>query len=95
MTNYSIAKAWLQAFYEHDLEKLLSLYDDQAEHFSPKLKIRNPETSGIIKGKNAMRIWWQDAFDRLPDLIYEEKNQRSLQYHFFSFATAANQWQIH
>ena len=73
MNNYSIAKAWLQAFNEHNLEKLLSLYDDQAEHFSPKLKIRKPETSGIIKGKVAMRIWWQDTFDRLPDLIYKEK----------------------
>ena len=73
MTNSLIAKAWLQAFNDHDLEKLLSLYDDQAEHFSPKLKIRKPETNGIIKGKDAMRTWWQNAFDRLPDLIYQEK----------------------
>ncbi|MEQ9591193.1 MAG: nuclear transport factor 2 family protein [Cyclobacteriaceae bacterium] len=66
-----IAKQWFAAFNAHDLEKLLSLYDDNAEHFSPKLKIRLPETRGLIKGKSAMRSWWQDSFDRLPTLKYE------------------------
>lgn len=72
MTAYEIAKKWLEAFNNHDLETLLALYDDHAEHFSPKLKIRRPETNGLIKGKTSMRVWWQDAFDRLPGLIYRE-----------------------
>lgn len=74
MTNHQIAKQWLQAFNEHDLEKLLALYDENAIHFSPKLKIRKPETKGLIKGKSAMRLWWQDALERLPQLNYQEKN---------------------
>ncbi len=69
--NKQIAIKWFQAFNEHHLENLLSLYDDNAEHFSPKLKIRKPETQGLIKGKSALREWWQDAFDRLPSLQYE------------------------
>ena len=69
--NKKIAFNWFEAFNEHDLEKLLSLYIDTAEHFSPKLKIRKPETNGLIKGKKALREWWQDAFDRLPTLKYE------------------------
>ena len=73
MNHSLIAKIWLQAFNEHDLEKLLALYDNDAVHYSPKLKIRIPESNGIIKGKDAMRIWWQDAFDRLPELTYSEK----------------------
>ena len=71
MTNAQITKQWLQAFNEHNLEKLLSLYDNNAIHFSPKLKIRKPETNGLIKGKEAMRLWWQDAFDRFPELFYQ------------------------
>ncbi len=71
--NKQIASAWFEAFNEHDLEKLLSLYNDNAQHFSPKLKIRQPETQGLIKGKQALREWWQDAFDRLPSLQYEVK----------------------
>lgn len=69
--NKHIASTWFEAFNEHNLEKLLSLYDDKAQHYSPKLKIRQPETKGLIKGKDALRTWWQDAFDRLPSLQYE------------------------
>jgi ketosteroid isomerase-like protein len=67
----SIAFKWFDAFNNHNLEQLLSLYDDDAEHFSPKLKIRKPETQGLVKGKQALRDWWQDAFDRLPTLHYK------------------------
>ena len=47
------------------------MYDDQAIHFSPKLKIRQPETEGLIRGKAALRQWWKDSFDRLPTLRYQ------------------------
>ncbi len=66
-----IAFKWFDAFNSHNLEQLLSLYDDEAEHFSPKLKIRKPETNGLVSGKQALREWWQDAFDRLPTLHYK------------------------
>ena len=65
-----IAERWFAAFNAHDLEALLSLYADDAQHFSPKLKIRQPETEGWVKGKDALRNWWQDSFDRLPTLQY-------------------------
>jgi len=66
-----IAIKWFDAFNAKSLDKLLELYDDEAQHFSPKLKIRQPETNGLIIGKEAMRVWWQDAFDRLPTLHYK------------------------
>jgi ketosteroid isomerase-like protein len=69
--NLEIAKSWFQAFNEHNLENLLALYDDNAEHYSPKLKIHQPDTNGLVKGKAALRTWWQDAFDRLPTLHYK------------------------
>lgn len=69
--NKQIASKWFAAFNEHHLENLLSLYHENANHYSPKLKIRQPETKGLIKGKPALRSWWQDAFDRLPSLKYE------------------------
>ena len=65
-----IAHQWFDAFNEHDIEKLLALYHDDAEHYSPKLKVRRPETWGLIMGKDALRDWWQDAFYRLPTLRY-------------------------
>jgi len=69
--NLSIAHAWFEAFNTHNLEKLLSLYDDDAEHFSPKLKIKHPETNGLVKGQNALSTWWQEAFEKLPSLHYK------------------------
>lgn len=69
--NLSIAHSWFEAFNSHNLEKLLSLYDDDAEHYSPKLKTRFPETKGLVSGKNKLRNWWQDAFEKLPTLHYK------------------------
>jgi limonene-1,2-epoxide hydrolase len=69
--NLSIAMLWFEAFNAHNLDKLVSLYDDEAEHFSPKLKIRHPETKGLVTGKEALRAWWQDSFERLPTLHYK------------------------
>lgn len=66
----SIAFKWFEAFNNHDLDRLLSLYDDRAVHFSPKLKARHPETKGLISGKQALQAWWRDAFDRIPSLHY-------------------------
>lgn len=69
----SIAFRWFEAFNNKQLDKLLSLYEHDAEHYSPKLKIRKPETNGLIVGVEAMRVWWQDAFDSIPSLKYELK----------------------
>jgi predicted SnoaL-like aldol condensation-catalyzing enzyme len=67
----NIATQWFKAFNNHNLEALLNLYDDNAEHYSPKLKIHQPNTNGLIIGKNALRNWWADAFSRLPNLHYK------------------------
>lgn len=69
-----IAIKWFDAFNNKKLENLLDLYDENAEHFSPKLKIRQPETEGFVKGRTAMGAWWQDAFDRLPTLNYKVRS---------------------
>lgn len=82
----AIAQKWFEAFNEHDLEKLLKLYDEEARHYSPKLKIRQPETKGLVQGKAQLRAWWTDAFNRLPTLYYEvtaltaDKNSIFMEY---------------
>lgn len=68
--NIAISVAWFDAFNHKDLEQLLSLYHDDARHYSPKLKILQPATQGMVAGKAALRAWWQDAFNRLPTLEY-------------------------
>jgi ketosteroid isomerase-like protein len=67
----AIARRWLDCFARQDLEGLLALYTDDAVHTSPKIRVRHPETGGVLRGKPALRAWWADAFARIPDLSYE------------------------
>ena len=67
----TIARKWFDAFNTQNLEQLLALYSEDARHFSPKLKLRSPETTGLIIGKAALRNWWADCFERLPTLKYQ------------------------
>ncbi len=69
----ALARAWLAAFNERALDRLLALYADDASHFSPKLLARRPETKGLVSGTAALRDWWADCFERLPDLRYAER----------------------
>lgn len=71
MTHEEIAKQWFAAFNQHNLENLLALYHNDAAHYSPKLKLRQPETNGLVTGKAALRAWWHDALHRLPTLHYK------------------------
>ena len=75
--NETIAVKWFSAFNNHDLKSLIGLYDDDAKHYSPKLKIKYPETHGLIFGKEALRKWWKEAFEKNPDLRYEIKSLTS------------------
>lgn len=68
-----MARAWLARFNARDLDGLLALYADDAVHVSPKLRARQPETQGEICGRAALATWWSDAFQRLPQLRYEER----------------------
>ncbi|TRW21102.1 nuclear transport factor 2 family protein [Flavobacterium zepuense] len=79
-----IAMQWFDAFNNRQLDRLLNLYAVDAEHFSPKLKVRKPETNGLVKGHGAMREWWQDSFDRLPTLQYKVKTLTANNYRVFS-----------
>ena len=69
-----VARAWLDRFNARDLDGLLALYADDAVHLSPKLRDRQPQTRGEIRGKTALRAWWQDAMERLPGLRYDEQH---------------------
>jgi len=65
-----LAERWLERFNARDLDGLLALYADGAIHHSPKLRAQRPGTDGKIAGKQALRDWWADSFERLPQLHY-------------------------
>src|SRR5688500_9444108 len=69
--NEAVARTWMDAFNAHDVERLISLYDERATHTSPKIRALHPETAGMLLGREALRRWWADAMTRLPGLRYE------------------------
>ena len=73
----SLGRRWLACFESKDLETLVSLYAEDARHYSPRLRAARPETGGWIEGHAALRAWWADAFARIPQLSYEERSIRT------------------
>ncbi|MFH1235881.1 MAG: nuclear transport factor 2 family protein [Parcubacteria group bacterium] len=75
----ALARQWIDAMNGHDIEAVLALYADDADHTSP--------ATDFISGKGSLREWWSGCFDRLPSLRYvvlsitaQEPNRVILEY---------------
>jgi len=77
MNQDQIARKWIDAFNAHDINKLLDLYNDEAQHYSPRIEKEKPETKGWLKGKQELKKWWQGSFERLVGLKYTLKDLTS------------------
>jgi hypothetical protein len=67
----SIAREWIDAFNAYDVDRLVSLYDENATHTSPKIRALHPETGGKLIGKRQLSEWWRDSNRRIPGLRYQ------------------------
>jgi hypothetical protein len=71
VSHEAIARAWIDAFNAHDVERLVALYAESATHTSPKIRTLHPDTGGKIIGHAALKAWWLDSIVRIPSLRYE------------------------
>jgi ketosteroid isomerase-like protein len=62
---------WLRAFNEHDLEGVLERFADDVVFTSPVAARVVPESGGLIRGKDALRAYWESALLRAPDLHFD------------------------
>ena len=62
---------WLDAWNAHDLERVLSHYDDEFEMSSPFIATLAGESSGRLRGKAAIAKYWKTALERIPNLHFE------------------------
>ena len=65
------ARDWIDAWNSHDLERILSHYSEQFEMSPPVIIQMAGESSGTLKGKNAVRNDWAKALEIIPDLRFE------------------------
>jgi hypothetical protein len=62
------AREWIEAWNSHDLAKILSHYSEDFALTTPYIVEVMKEPTGAIKGKKAVRDYWERAFQRIPDL---------------------------
>lgn len=65
------AREWVEAWNAHDLERILSHYEDDFEMSSPVIAKLVGEASGTLRGKSAIRAYWSKALAAAPDLRFE------------------------
>lgn len=61
---------WEAEWNAHDLEALLSHYRDDVVFTSP-VSVQVVGGDGVIRGKAALRAYWSEGFQRIPDLHFE------------------------
>ena len=57
----TFAKSWLAAFNAQDLDAIMSHYAENVEHSSPTVVRILGEPSGIVRGKAAVRAYFEKA----------------------------------
>src|SRR3954469_5242257 len=70
-TALAFTDAWLQGWNDHNLERILSHYAEDVVFTSPVAAQVLDGSAGIIRGKQALRGYWQEGLRRIPDLRFE------------------------
>ena len=65
------SQMWVDAWNHHDVEGVLQHFHDDVLFTSPIAAKVVPSTGGVIRSKHALRAYWQQALQRIPDLRFE------------------------
>lgn len=66
----SFAREWISAWNSHDLDRILAHYSDDFTMSSPRIAEVAGEPSGILRGAQAVRRYWDRALTLTPDLHF-------------------------
>jgi ketosteroid isomerase-like protein len=66
----AFSEAWAGAWNRRDVEAVLEWFHDDVIFTSPVAERVVPDSRGIIVGKAALRAYWNEALDRVPDLHF-------------------------
>lgn len=65
------AEEWITAWNSHDLQRILSHYEEDFEMSSPTIIKITGESSGMLKGKRAVGAYWSTALEKFPELHFK------------------------
>lgn len=66
-----IAHQWIQAWNEHKIDDMISLYSEDIVFTSPYVVEISGNQSGSIKGKKELRAYFVKALQEYPNLKFE------------------------
>lgn len=67
----SFAEEWVTAWNRHDVDSLLEHFAQDAVFTSPVAASIVEGSNGVIRGKGALRAYWNEGVRRIPDLRFE------------------------
>jgi ketosteroid isomerase-like protein len=65
-----LGRTWVEAWNARDLERVLTLYDEDAVMTSDRIPRLGFDESGTVRGKDALRAYWGKALALLPNLHF-------------------------
>lgn len=66
----ALGRTWVEAWNSHDLERVLTLYAEDAEMTSDRIPALGFGESGTLRGKANLRAYWGKALGLLPNLHF-------------------------
>lgn len=67
----TFAREWVKGWNDHDLEAILSHYDDAVVFHSPRIRTVTGRDIDFVTGKAELRAYWGKALSLLRDLFFE------------------------
>ena len=66
----ALGRTWVEAWNARDLERVLTLYDEDAVMTSDRIPMLGFDASGTVRGKDALRAYWGKALGLIPNLHF-------------------------
>ncbi|AWM07075.1 nuclear transport factor 2 family protein [Bradyrhizobium symbiodeficiens] len=66
----ALGRTWVEAWNARDLERVLTLYDEDAVMTSDRIPMMGFDASGTVRGKAALRSYWGKALGLIPNLHF-------------------------
>jgi hypothetical protein len=70
----TFARAWMAAWNDRDIDRILSHYSDGIVFHSPRIEMVMGNGAASVSGKAALRDYWTRALARSPELFFELEN---------------------
>jgi len=66
----ALGRTWVEAWNARDLERVLTLYAEDAVMTSDRIPAMGFDASGTVRGKDSLRAYWGKALGLIPNLHF-------------------------